>query len=467
MASLFSAINSSLLGLQASTAQMQLVSDNISNAGQLGYTRKSAVLSPVSLGTQGGGVMVTGYARATDEALKATLNSTLSESGNYSTQNGYMQQVLSFLGQTGDNSGNPPLSNAVSQLSTSFIQLAAAPESNVQQQQVIQAATNFVDQIKNASADVETLDRQVSTDINSTLKDLNSYLEQINLLNHEISKGLGAGIDVGNVQDARDQLVQKIASMMNVREMQRSNGAVALYTGAGYMLLDGDQTLKFSYDGTNVTSNLEPTRSLNDILSGGSLQAAVNFRATTSPASTDLGTSVIQKLRSQLDALANAFTDVSAGPPASFAYTYNTTTGQTGEASYIFSGTDRLSIAVNPTLLNNSESLKVNSPNAMVSAFNAETRNFTADGLNLTGGYTSLAVSFLANFQQAASSIAQNNDSADQQKTYLTNRLQNVSGVNVDTELVNLTTLQNSYAASARVIQVVQGLLDTLLRISG
>jgi flagellar hook-associated protein 1 len=41
-----------------------------------------------------------------------------------------------------------------------------------------------------------------------------------------------------------------------------------------------------------------------------------------------------------------------------------------------------------------------------------------------------------------------------------------VSGVNIDEELVNLTVAQQAYAASARVITVIDEMLDTLINMA-
>ena len=46
-----------------------------------------------------------------------------------------------------------------------------------------------------------------------------------------------------------------------------------------------------------------------------------------------------------------------------------------------------------------------------------------------------------------------------------TNRRQSVEGVNLDEELVNLTTYQQAFSASARMIQAASELFDTLLSI--
>ena len=47
----------------------------------------------------------------------------------------------------------------------------------------------------------------------------------------------------------------------------------------------------------------------------------------------------------------------------------------------------------------------------------------------------------------------------------LQQRFNDASGVNVDQEMSHLLTLQNSYAANARVMSAVKAMLDALLQI--
>lgn len=318
--SLFSSLSVSLSGLQAVTTQMQVVANNIANASNEGYTRKTAVTQAVTLGKEGGGTEVYGFTRAENDALATTLCISLSDYGLRSTQNDYLQQIANILGST--DSTSPPLSTTISDFAAAWRQLASSPEDNVSQKQVIQTASNLVSTIKNIAASVDSLDLQCRNDINNTVVDLNTMLTNIKDLNEKISLGLSAGVNVGNLEDQRDLLVQKIAEDMNVIVMERSQGQIALYTPGGYMLLDGvPQT--FSYDGTNITATNNPSQSLNFTLTGGKIQALINFRATAANASLDPGTNVIQKLRSQIDEVIDAFTDTSLGPPATFANAYN------------------------------------------------------------------------------------------------------------------------------------------------
>jgi len=53
-------------------------------------------------------------------------------------------------------------------------------------------------------------------------------------------------------------------------------------------------------------------------------------------------------------------------------------------------------------------------------------------------------------------------DAADAIKTEADNRLQSTESVNLDEELVNLTTYQQAFNASARMIQATKDLFDVL-----
>ena len=77
-----------------------------------------------------------------------------------------------------------------------------------------------------------------------------------------------------------------------------------------------------------------------------------------------------------------------------------------------------------------------------------------------------LTSTILSNFQEAASTISALNTTASGQQSYLQQSLSNTTGVNVDTETVSLATLQNTYAASAHVISVINNMFATLFGIS-
>ena len=62
----------------------------------------------------------------------------------------------------------------------------------------------------------------------------------------------------------------------------------------------------------------------------------------------------------------------------------------------------------------------------------------------------------------AATSLKQGQDTV---VTALQQRVNNQSGVNIDTEMSNLIALQNAYGANARVMSTVQSMITTLMQV--
>lgn len=465
--SLFSTLSVSQSGLSAASTQLQVTANNVSNAGRDGFTRKSAILSSASLGEVGGGVQVTGFARASNDTLYKTLTKATSNAGLRTTQDDYLQRVQDIWGTS--SSDNPTISANVAAFVNSWTSYAASPESTVAERQVLQNATNLTDEIKRISEEVESLDRDCYKDINATLEDLNSYLVQIRDLNQKISQAVTDNQSPGDLQDSRDQLVLKISEITSCTILERDNGQIAVYTATGYQLVDGTSARSFSYDGTDVTADSNPGLSLNTAIVGGKLEGLLNFRDTSAAAaaSTEPGTGVIRKLRDQLDAITNAFlttvTTATSGADT-FAAAYNNATTGAGElAANFFTGTNRTNIAVNAALIAGTSTLKAACGNAVVTSLMDSTRVFSASGLSTTGSnYATLVTASITGFQQAASNISTLKASAETQHDYLEQRITNETNVNVDTEMINLVTLQNVYSANARVLSVVQDLFGVL-----
>ncbi len=104
-----------------------------------------------------------------------------------------------------------------------------------------------------------------------------------------------------------------------------------------------------------------------------------------------------------------------------------------------------------------------------LSQANLATASFAAaGGLSATtttlAGYASQVGGSIA---QAASAASSASDNAASVATEAKSRLSGAEGVNIDTELVSLTTYQQAYNASARLIQATKDMFDTLLSMTG
>jgi flagellar hook-associated protein 1 len=85
-------------------------------------------------------------------------------------------------------------------------------------------------------------------------------------------------------------------------------------------------------------------------------------------------------------------------------------------------------------------------------------------GAPFSGSLTTFLRQVISQQGEAASSASNLKQGQDVVLNSLQRRFNDGSGVNVDQEMANLLTLQNSYAANARVLSMVKDMFDTLLK---
>ncbi|HVZ01990.1 MAG TPA: flagellar hook-associated protein FlgK [Dongiaceae bacterium] len=128
-----------------------------------------------------------------------------------------------------------------------------------------------------------------------------------------------------------------------------------------------------------------------------------------------------------------------------------------------FTGTNRFDFQVNAALANGSLQVKRNAASGVVDALSSADRNFTAVGLTLTNvSYQGLMTGIVGNSIANAKTVSDQSKFDSDAMTMSQQRYQSDVGVNLDEEIANLQVVQNAYAASARLLQVVQDMFDTL-----
>jgi len=228
--------------------------------------------------------------------------------------------------------------------------------------------------------------------------------------------------------------------------------------------------------GINFSSSTSVAAQLNAALgssnlqfsfSGSTLQVLGSAAATVNSASVTTTTSSLTSGNPQLP----LFTD--AGSLYTGAITGNGSqmTGLAGR------------ITVNPALLNNPSNLTVFSTSPPTAAGDTTRSDFifsqltsgtftyspkTGLGSNtspLSGTIPSYMQQFLSLQSNAAASATQLQQGQDVVVSTLQQKFNSTASVNIDTEMSNLIALQNSYAANAHVMSVVQSMMTSLMQI--
>jgi flagellar hook-associated protein 1 len=200
--------------------------------------------------------------------------------------------------------------------------------------------------------------------------------------------------------------------------------------------------------------------------SGSTLQVVGNSAATVNAASVTTTTSSLTSGSAQLP----LFTDGNSLYTGTITGSGSQMTGLAGR------------ITVNAALLSNPANLSVYSTSPVTAAGDTTRSDFLYSQLTsgtfsyspqtglgssaspFTGTITGFMQQFLSQQANASTSATQLQQGQDVVVNTLQQKFNSTSGVSIDTEMANLIALQNSYAANAHVMSVVQSMMTTLLQ---
>jgi len=461
--SLFGALSSATSGLRVIQGQIQLVSDNVARSDDPNRTRH--VLEQTVDKT--GSVTIAQYSRQIDRALRAQYESTIAEEAGAQTTATFMRRIMDMMGASAN--GKPPLIAAVEGFQKAWTDLDATPESTVAQGQVVQFGEAMAREIRRISQGVEDMDARLRIEIQENVTRLNDALAEIDRLNVDVIRLRSVGEPSMNQEDQRDKLVREVAELTSVRVVERSDGRLSLFTPTGLALIDAGPA-RLSYQNGRLVSASSNTPIDSHMQEGrlGALLEMVSDGSLTdppTPASRTPSAEIIRKLRSQLDALAGAFTaPTRPGEPTSFADAYDAGEPEAGELrSQFFTGTTRFSITINENLLTGEVAIKQDAIARTTAAMTDVGRSLTADGVTITNTtYVGMTTTIVANWGNGTKSAEDHAKLAADFKAQLQSRYQSSTGVNLDEEIATLQILQRNYSASARVMQVINTMFDAL-----
>ena len=482
---LSSALNAAMTGLRSASRSSEVISSNISNASTPGYARRTLEITSNS-GAMQSGVRINGVVRHGDAQILADRRLASAEFGYRSDTTRFLTSIEDAIG-TPDQAGS--LSARLSDFDNSLILASSRPDAAERLDGTALAARDLVDAINAASDDLQNARSQADRNIAAQVNRLNDTLASVQEVNSQITAALSRNNDTAALQDQRQVLIDEISEIVPVRVVPRDFGAVALFSTGGAILLDGSAaSVKFepsnvvtpymsleagTLSGLTIGGFSVSTSSETGRLRGGTLGAQFEIRDELGP-----------EMQTQLDALARdlierfedpavdptltpgqpgLFTDQGAafdplaeeGLASRISLNALVDPAQTGETWRIRDGLG----AAAPGDIGNSVIINALS-DALSNARAPASGDFgvgTFSALDLTSALSSqLGTDRLRSDQQLSFASAQLNE--------LT-QLELADGVDTDVEIQRLMLVEQAYAANARVIQTVDDMLDTLMRL--
>lgn len=483
--SLSSAMSNALSGLTATTRATEVVSTNISNKSVAGYARRE--LETSSRAYAGGGVKIDGVQRQLNAGLLADSRLAQAASSQSDTVATFHAAIESAFGTADDTSS---LTSMLTAFDTALTSASARPDSDVRLNGVLEAAGDLTGKIKAVATSITearaAADKAISKDVGT----LNDTLAQVADLNRQITVLSARGEDPSSLIDARQAAIDQIASIVPVQEVARENGRVAIFTKGGATLLDGTVPARLGFQAANgmapemsvgngalsrLTLNGEALSDGNmSMFAGGTLSANFEIRDNLAPA-----------YQAKVDAFAREvytrFADpavdstLTAGAPGLFtdAQAAFATGNEAGLANRI-----EVNSSVDPAqggeLWRIRAGVNATGPGSagdatLIQAMGAALTDARTPSSTAVSGTARSMLLFASDLTSDASTLRIRADAAkvqDQTRAESLNTALLAQGVDTDTEMESLLSLEKAYAANAKVIQTVTDMLDEILRLT-
>ncbi|SMP18592.1 flagellar hook-associated protein 1 FlgK [Desulfurobacterium pacificum] len=455
---LFAALSIASQALLANKTAINTTNRNMSNAYTDGYSREVPVFTDVP----GGGTSIETIKRVFS---KMYFTRYVSQNQNYNSLSSY-QDILEQIESVFNDMQGSGFSNELNKFFDVMNDIALNPADLAPRAEFISTAQALVGRIRDSYSTLSEIKQTAVNKIRDEINALNDKLKALAEVNKNLKLYADSPDRLNQYLDKRDQLIKEISDTLDVKVQMNDNGTVNLFTAKGFALVLDDRanTIEFKTDENNnpqiYVSSTNITRDIENGTIGGTLKGinAIN--------------EAIDKLNTFTTTFANAINNQQEQGYDLYATPGSTTPN--GEALFTTDNgsttIDASNITLNFTdpkkIAAASSSDNLNADNENIKAMISLKDNTWADLNNMSFSeyYNTEIVSALGSELEYVKNRTENSkfllDSIE-------DKMKELSSVNMDEELINLTKYQRAYEAAARVVTVTDELLQTVLGMVG
>jgi flagellar hook-associated protein 1 FlgK len=439
--------------LMVQQSAISTTSNNIANVNTPGYSRQVPVLSEATPENEAGitygtGVNLDQISSIRDRLLELRINDETQRQGDAQAQLGSLSQVQSLFSDTAHGLGTDltALFNSLNQLSTD-------PTSIPQRQAVLTAAGNVASDFHSTVTQLTNIQNNLNLSVTQAVNQVNTLTPQIAALNTQIAALQKLGQDAGSLEDQRTVLIKQLSTLTDVAVIQSDEGYTLTTSNGSPLVVAGHSyTLQASADSTGMQHVYSQGDDITSTMQGGQISGFITVRDQVIP-------QVVASLNDLAGGLATNFNaahqggfDLAGNPGQNF---FGTATGVGAAANFSVQITD-------PTLIAASSDGSAGSSGNLNQLQAVQTQGLPSGTKPLD-----LYSQIVFNVGNATAQQQAKSDASDVSLQQLNDQRGAVSGVSLDEETTNLIRYQHAYAASARVISVVDQLTQVLLNMMG
>ncbi|PPD45184.1 MAG: flagellar hook-associated protein FlgK [Methylocystis sp.] len=466
--------------------QISIVSRNISAAGTPGASEKLALLATDDLG-----VGLDSIGRATNGALFRSLLSANGDQGAARSVSEALDRIDQALDLSNASNSRSPAS-LIARLTSALQSYSATPGDETSGQIALSAAKDVAAKLRDATAVTQDARRDADARIDRAVADVNDLLAKFEAVNAEVVSGSAARADVTDALDQRDGLLTQLSASIGIRTVTRAHNDIVIYTDSGVTLFETQpRTVTFQQtpnlapgtsgaavyiDGVQVTGVKSPLA-----LQSGEISGLSRLRDVLAP---QYQRQLDETARALVVAFAEEDQSGSGGPPLAGLFTYAGASTAPGAALIGgLAGAIEVNAAVDPSVGGDLSRLRdggvsgnsdyvYNASGAsgystrILQLVEAAATPLALDPiaeLGTRGSVASIASSSNGWFAAQRQQHTRDNTYSSALSAQATQALSNSTGVNLDEQMSRMLSLESSYQASARLLETVNGLFNTLL----
>jgi flagellar hook-associated protein 1 FlgK len=220
---------------------LQIVGNNIANAGNADYTRQTAGLSavngtPLAEGMRpGAGVALTSLQRNIDESLENRIRAAMGAAQSADTQRRTIAQVETLY----DPLTGVDVQNRLTGFFNQLSEVQNNPTDVATRDLAIAAGVSLADSLQTMRRSLTELGGSFNDEIEALVEQANSITDKIAQLNTDIVTSEANGSPASALRDQRDALLKDLSELVHISVRQQPNGSTNVYLGNELLVQGG------------------------------------------------------------------------------------------------------------------------------------------------------------------------------------------------------------------------------------
>jgi flagellar hook-associated protein 1 FlgK len=457
-------------GLMVTKQAMTTTGHNIANVNTEGYSRQdvqttAAPTIPGGRLTFGNGAWAKKVTRVSDEYLEKRIQQENKNFANAEEKDLYLHQTEQIFNE----SNNDGLNRLATRFFDEFRKLSSDPANTAIRASVREASNQLTGEVRRMDHELKEVSKNIDDRIEGYVRELNSLSKEVRDLNIDIDKAELGGGEAPDLHDKRDLALKKLGAMADISVSKDNSGRVTVTMAGQIPIVNGESTTNLTVmrtpadqktgkreDHLDIFVDTPVPQKITSIIKTGRLGALIETRDR------DIGTA-----QDQINTVAHLIsTEVNNLHRQGFGLD-----GGTGRDFFKIDGNpDRAAatIQLSDQIAGSLDAI------AAAKEPGAEGDNRMSLALSAVGDLKGLGgntnSSILDIYNSMVSGLAVKTGASQKELVFqkdVLDQLQNVReslvGVNLDEETANLVKFQHSYAASAKVLQVADETMQTIL----